>query len=232
MKHRESQETSGFVPEHFIPESYESKESALNGASMAYPYELPALPYSLDALAPAISEKTLSFHYGKHHQAYIEELNKAVEGTEFRDLPLEDIIRATAGKPDKRTTFNNAAQTWNHTFYWHSLKPGGGGEPPKNLKLMIEASFETVDACKAELAKAAITQFGTGWAWLVLNGQDISVINTDDADSPLTKGMKPLLTIDVWEHAYYLDYQNRRKDYVAAVIDKLINWGFAADNLG
>ena len=232
MNYRESQEPSGFVPEDFIPEGNSgSDENALKGVPMTYPYELPVLPYSLDALVPVISEKTLNFHYGKHHQAYIDELNKAVEGTDLQDVGLEDIIRATAGKPDQRTIFNNAAQTWNHTFYWHSLKPKGGGKPPSALRQMIEASFGTVDECKAELAKAAIAQFGTGWAWLVLNDKGVGVINTDDADLPLTKGMRPLLTIDVWEHAYYLDYQNRRKDYVAAVIDKLINWDFAADNL-
>ena len=153
-------------------------------------------------------------------------------GTEFADLSLEKIIAATAGKTDKTAIFNNAAQTWNHTFYWHSLKPNGGGEPPAALKQAIEAAFGSVDACKTELATAATTQFGSGWAWLVVDGGKLKVVKTSNADLPLTMGMKPLLTIDVWEHAYYLDYQNRRADYVKAVLDKLINWGFAGDNLG
>jgi len=193
---------------------------------------LPPLPYADNALAPVISANTISFHYGKHHKAYVDNLNKLIVGTEFADLSLEKIITETAGKAEKIAIFNNAAQTWNHTFYWSSLKPKGGGEPPAVLKKKIEASFGTVDACKKELAAAATTQFGSGWAWLVLDGEKLKVVKTSNADVPLTKGMKPLLNIDVWEHAYYLDYQNRRVDYLNVVIDKLINWGFAADNLG
>jgi Fe-Mn family superoxide dismutase len=192
---------------------------------------LPPLPYADNALAPVISANTISFHYGKHHKAYVDNLNKLIVGTEFADLPLEKIITETAGKAEKIAIFNNAAQTWNHTFYWSSLKPKGGGEPPAVLKKKIEASFGTVDACKKELATAATTQFGSGWAWLVLDGDKLKVVKTSNAEVPLTKGMKPLLNIDVWEHAYYLDYQNRRVDYLNVVIDKLINWGFAADNL-
>ena len=192
---------------------------------------LPPLPYAQNALDPVISANTISFHYGKHHKAYVDNLNKLIEGTQFADLSLEKIITETAGKAEKIAIFNNAAQTWNHTFYWSSLKPKGGGEPPSVLKKKIEASFGTVDACKKELATAATTQFGSGWAWLVLDGDKLKVVKTSNADVPLTKGMKPLLNIDVWEHAYYLDYQNRRVDYLNVVIDKLINWGFAADNL-
>jgi Fe-Mn family superoxide dismutase len=194
-------------------------------------YVLPPLPYAENALEPVISANTISFHYGKHHKGYVDNLNKLIAGTEFAGLPLEKIITETAGKADKTAIFNNAAQTWNHTFYWNSLTPNGGGEPPAALKKKIEASFGTVDACKKELATAATGQFGSGWAWLVLDGGKLKVVKTSNADSPLTKGMKPLLTIDVWEHAYYLDYQNRRVDYVNAVLDKLINWNFAADNL-
>ncbi len=194
-------------------------------------YVLPPLPYAQNALEPVISANTISFHYGKHHKGYVDNLNKLVVGTEFAGMPLEKIINATAGKADKAAIFNNASQAWNHTFYWNSLTPNGGGEPPAALKTKIEASFGSVDACKKELASAATTQFGSGWAWLVLDGDKLKVIKTSNADSPLTKGMKPLLTIDVWEHAYYLDYQNRRADYVNAVLDKLINWRFAADNL-
>ena len=145
---------------------------------------------------------------------------------------MEKIITATAGKADKTAIFNNAAQAWNHTFYWRSLMPKGGGEPPAALKQKIETSFCTLDACKKELAATAMTQFGSGWAWLVLDGGKLKVVKTSNADSPLSKDMKPLLAIDVWEHAYYLDYQNRRADYVNAVLDKLINWDFAAKNLG
>ena len=147
-------------------------------------------------------------------------------------LACKKIITETAGKADKTAIFNNAAQAWNHTFYWSSLSPKGGGQPPTGLKQEMEASFSSVDACKKELAAAATTQFGSGWAWLVLDGDKLKVVKTGNADLPLTKGMKPLLTLDVWEHAYYLDYQNRRADYVNAILDKLINWNFAADNLG
>ncbi len=191
-------------------------------------YVLPPLPYAEGALAPVISANTISFHYGKHHKGYVDNLNKLITGTEFAGLPLEKIIIATAGKADQAAIFNNASQAWNHAFYWNSLAPDGGGEPPAALKQKIEASFGTVDACKKELAAAATTQFGSGWAWLVLDGDKLKVVKTGNADAPLTKDMKPLLTIDVWEHAYYLDYQNRRADYVNAVLDKLSNWSFAA----
>lgn len=196
------------------------------------PHILPPLPYADNALDPVISANTLSFHYGKHHKTYVDNLNKLIAGTELADLSLEEVIASTAGQADKTGVFNNAAQIWNHTFYWKSLSPKGGGEPPASLKQKIEASFDNVDACKKELATAATTQFGSGWAWLVQDGDKLKVIKTSNADLPLTKGLKPLLTIDVWEHAYYLDYQNRRVDYVNAVLDKLINWGFAADNHG
>jgi superoxide dismutase, Fe-Mn family len=192
---------------------------------------LPPLPYVDNALAPVISANTISFHYGKHHKGYVDNLNKLIAETEFADTTLEKIITETFGKADKTAIFNNAAQVWNHTFYWRSLKPKGGGELPTAIKKKIEASFGTVDACKKEWSAAAMAQFGSGWAWLVLDGDKIKVVKTANADSPLTKGLKPLLTIDVWEHAYYLDYQNRRADYVNAVLDKLINWDFAAGNL-
>jgi Fe-Mn family superoxide dismutase len=192
---------------------------------------LPSLSYAQSALEPVISAKTISFHYGKHHKGYVDNLNKLTAGTEFSGMPLEKIIIATAGKSDKTAIFNNASQAWNHAFYWNSLTPNGGGEIPVALKTKIEASFGTVDAFKTELAAAATTQFGSGWAWLVLDGDKLKVVKTSNADSPLTRGMKPLLTIDVWEHAYYLDYQNRRVDYVNAVLEKLINWNFVANNL-
>ncbi|MEQ1601031.1 MAG: superoxide dismutase [Methylophilaceae bacterium] len=198
----------------------------------AAPHVLPPLPYAENALEPVISANTLSFHYGKHHKGYVDNLNKLVAGTELAELSLEKIIMLTAGKADKAAIFNNAAQIWNHTFYWNSLRTSGGGEPPAALKQKIEAAFGSVDALKKALATAAASQFGSGWAWLVLENNTLKVVKTGNAEVPFTSGAKPLLTIDVWEHAYYLDYQNRRADYVTAVLDKLINWSFAAENLG
>lgn len=198
----------------------------------ASPILLPALPWADAALAPVISANTIGFHYGKHHKGYVDNLNRLVAGSDLADLSLEKIVAATAGKADKTAIFNNAAQIWNHSFYWNSLRPNGGGEPPAALKKQIEASFGSVDALKKELATAATSQFGSGWAWLVADGARLKVIRTANADLPQTAGLKPLLTIDVWEHAYYLDYQNRRADYVNALIDKLINWEFALQNLG
>ncbi|WP_300088386.1 superoxide dismutase [uncultured Nitrosomonas sp.] len=195
-------------------------------------YVLAPLPYADNALEPVISAHTLSFHYGKHHKAYVDNLNKLVAGTAFSGQSLEQIITATVGQADKAGIFNNAAQIWNHMFYWHSLSPKGGGEPPAALKQKIEESFGSIDAFKQEFANAAITQFGSGWAWLAQDGSRLSIVKTANAETPLTRGIRPLLTIDVWEHAYYLDFQNRRPDYVNTVIDKLINWEFAAANLG
>jgi Fe-Mn family superoxide dismutase len=206
--------------------------SAIDMIENTVPHVLPPLPYAENALDPVISESTIGFHYGKHHKGYVDTLNKLIAGKELANLSLEKLIAETAGKVDKVAIFNNAAQTWNHTFYWRSLRPKGGGEPPVALKQRIEASFGNLDACKEELATAATTEFGSGWAWLVLEAGKLKVVKTANAETPLAKGVKPLLTIDVWEHAYYLDYQNRRADYVNAVLDKLINWGFAADNLG
>jgi Fe-Mn family superoxide dismutase len=195
------------------------------------PFTLMKLPYPDDGLDPVISASTIGFHYGKHHKGYVDNLNKLVAGTELADLPLARIVTATAGNADRTAVFNNAAQVWNHDFYWSSLKPGGGGEPPAELARRMEAAFGSVADCKEELKKAALGQFGSGWAWLALDGEKLVVTKTGNADNPMTKGLKPLVTIDVWEHAYYLDYQNRRADYVQAVLDKLINWGFAAENL-
>lgn len=193
---------------------------------------LPPLPYADNALEPVITARTIGFHYGKHHQGYVDNLGKLVKDTEYAELPLEKIITGTAGVADKAAIFNNAAQVWNHTFYWQSLTPKGGGEPPAALKARIDASFGSVDACKKEIAAAAVAQFGSGWAWLVLDGDKLKVVKSANAENPLKAGLKPLLTVDVWEHAYYLDYQNRRADHVAAVLDKLINWEFALKNLG
>jgi Fe-Mn family superoxide dismutase len=198
----------------------------------ASPVTLPPLPYEQSALQPVISANTLGFHHGKHHKTYVDTLNKLIGGTEFADMPLEKIVKATANQPDHADIFNNAGQAWNHNFYWRSMRPSGGGEPPAALKRLMESSFGSVDACKKELSKAAVGEFGSGWAWLAQDGDKLKIIKTGNANSPLTLGAKPLLTIDVWEHAYYLDYQNRRVDYVNALIDKLANWNFAAENLG
>jgi superoxide dismutase, Fe-Mn family len=196
------------------------------------PYVLPQLPYAEDALAPVISANTVGFHYGKHHKGYVDNLNKLIEISRYRDLPLERIVAETANKAEHVAIFNNAAQVWNHNFYWHSLRPKGGGLPPATVKQKIEASFGSVDECKRQWAAASVAQFGSGWTWLVLKGDRLEIIKTGNADGPLIMEVRPLLTIDVWEHAYYLDYQNRRLEYVNAVLDRLINWGFAADNLG
>ena len=205
-----------------------SNSSTVNGA--ASPQTLPPLPYADNALEPVITANTLGFHYGKHHKTYVDNLNKLIAGTDYANLSLEKIITSTAGQAEKIAIFNNAAQTWNHTFYWKSMMPHGGGDPPAAFKQMIEVSFGSVDACKKELASTAISQFGSGWAWLVLDGSQLKLVKTANAGLPLTMGVKPLLAIDVWEHAYYLDYQNRRADYVNAVLDKLINWEFALQN--
>jgi Fe-Mn family superoxide dismutase len=195
--------------------------------------ELPPLPWGESALAPHISQETISFHYGKHHKAYVDNANKLLEGTDLANASLEDVVKAAAGKPEKKGLFNNAAQVWNHSFYWNSLSPKGGGQPGGRLLDRIESDFGDFAAFKEALSKAAVTQFGSGWAWLVLEGGKLKVEQTPNADNPLTSpGKKPLLTIDVWEHAYYVDYRNKRPDYVTVVIDKLLNWEFAAKNLG
>jgi len=205
--------------------------SALLARSPHPVHVLTPLPYANDALEPVISAETLSFHHGKHHKDYVLKLNQLVEGTRFLGLSLESLIMRTAGKAEHAAIFNNAAQAWNHTFYWHSLTPKTGDGIPTALNEKIRASFGTLATLKEQLAKAAIEQLGSGWAWLVLDGSDLRVISTGNSDDPLPKRLKPLLTIDVWEHAYYLDYQNRRADHVHAVLDQLINWEFAAENL-
>ncbi len=211
--------------------SFSKNSISARASEPATPYVLPPLPYAENALEPVISAKTIGVHYGKHHKTYVDNLNKLIAGTEYAGFSLEDIIAGTAGRPENAAIFNNAAQIWNHTFYWNSMKPQGGGEPPAALKNIIEASFGSVAACKKELSNVAVSQFGSGWAWLVLDGDKVKVIKTSNADTPLTMNLKPLLTVDVWEHAYYLDCQNRRADYVNAVLDKLINWDFALRNV-
>ena len=190
------------------------------------------LPYAENALEPAISAETIQVHYGKHHQGYVNKLNQLISGTRFAGQPLAQVITATAGRPDQAAIFNNAAQAWNHDFYWQSLSPTGGGEPPEALARRISADFGSVGAFRKQWADAATNHFGSGWAWLVLDGGKLKIVTTKNAENPLTQGQQPLLTIDLWEHAYYLDYQYRRADYVDAVLDERINWAFAARNLG
>ncbi len=194
-------------------------------------FALPALPYAENALEPIISAETLRIHHGKHHQGYIDTLNRLVPGTPFASCSLQDVVRQSFGKPEHLAIYHSAAQAWNHGFYWRSLRPAGDNVPSPTLQGRIDVMFGDLGSLKEELTDAATTQFGSGWAWLVLDGTKIRVVRTDNADNPLSGSLKPLLVIDVWEHAYYLDYQNRRADHVKGVIDKLINWEFVAENL-
>ena len=195
-------------------------------------FTLPALPYAQEALEPYMSARTLGFHYGKHHQTYIDNLNKLVAGAPLAaGSSLEKVIVESAGQADKVAVFNNAAQAWNHTFFWTSMKPGGGGVPSGRLLDLIGKSFGSFDKFKDAFAAAAAAQFGSGWVWLVQDGDTLKIVKTSNADTPVAHGQTALLTCDVWEHAYYLDYQNRRKDFVAAFLDHLANWEFAASQL-
>ncbi|MDR3435697.1 superoxide dismutase [Telmatospirillum sp.] len=193
--------------------------------------ELPALPYDSKALEPYISANTLSFHHGKHHATYVNNYNNLTKDTPLAGKALEEVIKEVAGDPAKAGLFNNAAQVWNHTFFWNSLKHAGGGKPSGALLAKIEADFGSYEKFVEEFKAAATTQFGSGWAWLVLDGGKLKVIKTANADTPLAHGQTALFTVDVWEHAYYLDYQNRRPDFVSAVLEHLANWDFVAQNL-
>ncbi len=194
-------------------------------------FELPPLPYPDTALEPVYSAKTISFHYGKHHRAYVDNLNKLVANTRLEGLALEAVIQTAANNPDLVGVFNNAAQIWNHTFFWHSMKPGGGGKPTGELAKKIDEAFGSYEKFAEQFKAAAVGRFGSGWAWLIVDGGALKIISTPNAETPIAKGQKPLITVDVWEHAYYLDYQNRRPDFVQAFLDKLVNWDFAAANL-
>ncbi len=193
-------------------------------------FEIKPLPFADTLLEPHISQNTLSFHYGKHYQTYINNLNKLIVDTDFATKSLEETISATYQKPELSALFNNAAQVWNHEFYWNSLSATATA-PSTVMMTLIEKSFGNLDKFKEALTTAALAQFGSGWAWLVLAGDQLSVIKTANAENPLVLGFKPLLVIDVWEHAYYLDYQNRRADYVKNVIDNLLNWDFANNKI-
>jgi superoxide dismutase, Fe-Mn family len=190
-------------------------------------FELPPLPYPRDALAPHMSEKTLDFHYGKHHQTYVTNLNGLVEGTEHAGKSLEEIILAA----EPGGLFNNAAQVWNHTFFWSSLSPGGGGEPDGDVKTAIEQVFGSVDEFRQTFTDKAKTLFGSGWTWLAKGDDGLEILQTKDADLPLKHGKTAILTLDVWEHAYYLDYQNARPAYIETWLKELVNWEFASTNL-
>ncbi|MBD1867911.1 superoxide dismutase [Oculatella sp. FACHB-28] len=192
-------------------------------------YELPPLPYDYEALAPHVSSDTLKFHHDKHHAAYVTNFNKMVEGTELASQSIEEVIKATYGDSSKTGIFNNAAQAWNHTFYWNCMKPNGGGTPTGALADKINADFGSFDKFKEEFLAAGGTQFGSGWAWLVLDKGTLKVTKTPNAENPIALGQVPLLTMDVWEHAYYLDYQNRRPDYAKTFVDSLINWDYVAE---
>ena len=195
-------------------------------------FDLPPLPYPMNALEPYISEKTMEFHYGKHHKAYVDNLNKLVKDTEFENMPLEEVVKNTAGRKEFTGIFNNAAQAWNHAFFWNCMQKDGGGEPSGELKKKIERDFGSYENFRSEFKTAATTQFGSGWAWLdddyvawlVEKEGKLSVMKTANADTPIAHGYKPLITVDVWEHAYYLDYQNRRPDFVEAFLDHLVRW--------
>ncbi len=190
-------------------------------------FELPPLPYAMDALAPHISQETLEYHYGKHHQTYVTNLNKMVDGTDLAGKSLEEVIAAAEGP-----TFNNAAQVWNHSFYWNCMSPSGGGAPTGDVGEKINSAFGSYDEFKAQFTDAATTQFGSGWAWLADDGSGLQIMKTANADLPLKHAAKALLTIDVWEHAYYIDYRNARPKYIETFLDSLVNWDFVAQNLG
>jgi superoxide dismutase, Fe-Mn family len=188
---------------------------------------LPPLPYAEDALEPIISAENISVLYDGHHRGYVETLNRVTAGTDLAGLSLEALIHASVGNPERAAILKNAAQAWNHAFYWQSLTPHGGGLPPLALRLQMETTFGSVEACKQELAQCALSQFGSGWTWLVMQDNALKVVKTAEAETPITQGLRPLLTIGVWEHAYCLDDHHERLDYVRAVIDKLIDWDAA-----
>jgi len=198
---------------------------------MEMAFELPTLPYAKDALAPAMSAETLEYHHGKHHNKYVNTLNDLITGTEYEGQSLEEIIKATAGKADKKGIFNNAAQHFNHSFFWTCMTPGGGGKPTGDLARKIDESFGDYDSFRKKFAAEAGTHFGSGWAWLVADGNALKVISTHDAEDPIHMGLKPIITCDVWEHAYYIDYRNERPKFIDAFLDKLVNWDFAARQL-
>ena len=203
----------------------------INEIKAVAPFELPPLPYSQNALDPHISQKTVSFHYEKHHSKYVTTTNELIKGTKFEKSNFMQIIKETAGKSDFQKLFNNAAQAYNHWFYWNCLTPEGGSVPKGKLASAIDSSFGSYDNFAKEFVSAAVGQFGSGYAWVVLENDKLKVMKTSNADNPVAHNLKPILGVDVWEHAYYLDYQNKREDYVVALVNNLINWDFAERNM-
>lgn len=197
----------------------------------SFPFALPDLPYPADALAPYITVNTLNYHHGKHHNTYIQNLNKLLEGSAYTEKSLEEIIQLSSQDESMKTIFNNAAQCWNHSFFWNSLSPNGGGKPSGHLAELIDQSFGDYQSFRDSLQNAASTLFGSGWAWVAQAGDSIKIITTQNAETLVTSQLVPLLTIDVWEHAYYLDFQNSRVKYIETIIDLLLNWEFASENL-
>lgn len=195
------------------------------------PFELPALPFDSKSLEPHMSARTFEFHHGKHHKAYVDTLNTLVSGTAWEKESLESVVKGTAKDEQNVKIFNNAAQIWNHTFFWNSMKPQGGGKPEGDLAHKIDEAFGSLDGFKSKFKEAALGQFGSGWVWLTFGSGKLEILKTPNAMTPLATGGKALLTCDVWEHAYYLDYQNRRADMVQVFLDHLVNWGFAARNM-
>jgi Fe-Mn family superoxide dismutase len=187
-------------------------------------FELPDLPYDYEALAPYMSAKTLHLHHDKHHQAYVTNLNNLIEGTEFAGKSLEDIVTGSYGDAAKQGIFNNAGQHWNHNLFWRIMKKGGGGNPGGELAKRIDDAFGSFEAFKEQFKTAGVTQFGSGWAWLAVQGDQLKVVKTPNGENPLVHGMRPILGVDVWEHAYYVDYENRRPEYLAAFLNSLVNW--------
>jgi len=195
------------------------------------PITLPNLPFAIDALEPHISARTFEFHHGKHHKAYVDNTNKLIEGTALADQGLEEIIESAAADAAKKGLFNNAAQVWNHSFFWKCLKPNGGGRPTGKIAAQIDKELGGNEKFAADFKNAGVTQFGSGWAWLCLKDRKLAIVQSANAETPITSGSTPLLVVDVWEHAYYLDYQNRRPDFLQAFLDHLINWDFVNSNL-
>jgi len=198
---------------------------------MSQPFTLPDLPYNENALEPTISAKTVGLHYGKHHAAYFNMLNNLSEGTEFADMSLEDVVKSSYGNPDTQKIFNNAGQAWNHILYWNQMQPGGSHAPSGNLGSLLETSFGDFENFKKEFITSSLGVFGSGWCWLIEEDGFLSIMGTSNAESPFARGIHTLLGIDVWEHAYYLDYQNLRADHVKAVLENLINWDYVSERL-
>ncbi|MBF0544749.1 MAG: superoxide dismutase [Candidatus Riflebacteria bacterium] len=214
----------------FIPVVLSSYFSQVQAQEKS-PLVLEPLPFAQDALEPFISSHTLGFHYGKHHAAYVDKANELLKGNPLASKSIEEIIKETAGKSDQVPLFNAVAQSWNHAFFWKCLKPKSTGKPEGKIAKMIDDSFGSYDKFKEEFVKTGVSLFGSGWVWLVLDGEKLQIVKGFNAETPLTKNQKPLFVIDVWEHAYYLDFQNRRSDYLKAILENLVNWDFVASNL-